>query len=203
MINETLIVKQYLDGKNINKRIIYRICFLLSKWYKENGVENKADIRKLILQWAKQNSIHIEININDCIDRAVENKRRLTTDNEIRISTSDVEEIKSRFDNKNVRLIALGILCYAKQFADINNEFDLHVYAFSDWLGIDPSNLINRYINEIVDYGYITKTASSTSSWRGVAKSKSPKYKINVPVSNVGEAIIQKNDIRKLYQELF
>ena len=82
MINETLLVKQYLNGENINEGIMYRICYLLSKWYKENGINSKLEIRNNIFNWAKENNVYIKINLNDCIDRATKNKRRLTGDNQ-------------------------------------------------------------------------------------------------------------------------
>ena len=50
MINETLLVKQYLNGENINEGIMYRICYLLSKWYKENGINSKLEIRNNIFK---------------------------------------------------------------------------------------------------------------------------------------------------------
>lgn len=203
MINETLLVKQYLNGENINEGIMYRICYLLSKWYKENGVNSKLEIRNNIFNWAKENNVYIKINLNDCIDRATKNKRRLTGDNPIRVSNKDVEEITRRFDNKNVRLIALGVLCYAKQFADQNNEFELPVTAFGDWVGISYTHIASRYMQELIDYDFIEKKTFSPSMWRGSVKSKSPIVKIKVPIINDGEYQIVNNDIRKLYHNIF
>lgn len=203
MINETLIVKRYLEGKDIDADLTYRSCFLLTKWYRENGVENKFEIRKRIFHWASDNGIYININVNDCIDKAIKNERRLTSDNPIRISKADIQEIKDRFDNRNTRLVALGMLCYAKQFANQNSEFSLPIIAFSKWIGIAYNHLSSRYIPELIDYEYVSKKEQPTFSWRGVTKSRSPVFKIKVPIVNEGEWVIENNDIRKLFNDIF
>lgn len=204
MIDETLLVKDYLEGKNINKKISYRMCYLLSKWYKENGIDNKYEIRKLILSWANKYNLYLNINLNDCITKALDNNRRLTYDNPIRISDDDILEIKERFDGNNVRLVALGFLCYAKQFANQDGEFEIPIGAFGIWLGIDSSNIINRYIPELIDFSYIKKVEPAVvRTYKGITRSKMTKYKMNVPIRNNGEYEIKNNNIRLLYDEIF
>lgn len=203
MINETLIVKRYLEGKDIDTDLTYRICFLLTKWHRENGVDSKYEVRKKIFQWAKENGVYLRINVNECIDKAFRNERRLTSDNPIRISAGDVEEIKARFDTKNTRLIALGMLCYAKQFANQNNEFSLPITAFSQWIGIAYTHVNGRYLPELIDYEYVSKKTQKTGTWKGSARTRSPIFKIHVPIVNEGQWVLENNDIRKLFNEIF
>lgn len=203
LINETLLVQDYLEGKGINKSIIYRICFLLTKWYKEHGCSSKLEIRSKIFEWANFYGVFIPINLNDCISKALENPRRLTSDNPIRVNDEDVLEITKRFDRQNVRLVALALLCYAKQFANQDNEFKLPITAFGDWIGIAYNNVAARYMPEIIDFGFVSKGESQTRSWRGSAKSESPTFRMCFPIENSGRHILQGNDVRKLYQEIF
>ena len=203
MINETILVQKYLNGEEIDTDILYRICFLLAKWFKENGCESKLCIRENIFAWANKYGVYIDINLNDCIDSAVKNTRRLTGDNPIKISKADIHEITRRFDRRNTRLIALGILCYAKQFADQNNEFMLPMQAFGKWIGIQYNHVSERYMQELIDYDYVVKKTAAVLSWRGFTKQKSPTFKIKVPIRNEGEWEIHENDIRKLYFEIF
>ena len=59
MINEILEVQEYLDGKNINKKCLYRTCFMLAKWYKQQGLSN-VEIREKIFEWGKKYNIYIK-----------------------------------------------------------------------------------------------------------------------------------------------
>lgn len=203
MINEIMIVKDLLNGKNINTKTTYRNCFLLSKWFREYEGKDKLEIRMSIFDWAKTNHIYLNINLNDCIDNALSNSRRLTSDNKIRISGKDIQEINMRFDNKNVKRIALGLLCYAKQFADQDGVFSLPMVAFGEWVGISYTHISTRYINELIDYKFIERKSSARKSWNGKVLSGSPEFKILVPLYNDGEFELDGNDIKDLYTRVF
>lgn len=206
MINETLEVKEYLNGENINKDCLYRICYLLSKYCKENGIVDKLDIREFIFDWANLQKINISISLNNCITNAVNDKKRLTNNNFIYISETDIEEIKKRFDTKNSRLLSLSLLCYAKQFADSNNEFEISLASLSNWTGIIRQHISSRYIPELIDFRYISKVRSGSVksfTWDSSAKSKMNKYKILVPIENSGSNILCDNNIKELYLKIF
>lgn len=206
MINETILVQQYLDGNNITKNCLYRICFFLAKWYKQQGVKDKFQIRSNIFEWANKYGIYLSFNLNMCIDNAMTDTRRLTENVTVRISNEDVLEITKRFDNKKTRKVALAILCYAKTFADSNGEFKISLTALSDWVHIDPANMGSRYFRELIDYDYLSKIEAGTTKhtcWNNSAKTKMNKYKIVVPIRNTGDYILEDNNIDKLYDEIF
>lgn len=212
MINENILAQEYLNGENINKKILYRICFILSKWFKEHPDGNEKEeeislcIRRNIFKWAGANHIKIDFYLNACITKALDDPKRLTSDNPIRISKEDVGAIVERFDTHNVRLLALAMLCYAKQFADSNKQFSISLLALSDWTKIHSSAISGRHIKELVDFGYISKVNENLKealSWNNTCKNKINKYQIKVPISNVGEYTLEGNDILGLYKQIF
>lgn len=204
MINEVLEVQDYLEGRNINKRCIYRICYMLAKWYKQQGMSH-MDIRQSIFNWGKKYNIFITCNVNSIIYQALDDKTRLRDDIEIHISENDIKEITERFDSKNCRLMALAILCYAKCTANRDNEFNLSLLALSNWIGIDYNNLLKRHLPELVDFNYISRVDNNnkTYSWNKEVKNKSTALKIQVSVKNEGIYKLKDNNIRQLYLDIF
>lgn len=205
MINETLLVQQYINGENINNDILYRIYYLMAKYYKENGISNLSEIRQKLYEWKNKYNVKNSTYINNAIINALSDKRRLTTDNQIKVSVQDVEFIKSKFDTRNTRLAALALLCFAKQFADTNCEFDISISALGDWIHINKSNLSGRYLKELVDFEYITyeKQKTNHKAWMADVKSKVKKFKIMASIKNQGEYILRDNDILELYSRIF
>lgn len=203
MINEVLEVQGYLNGENINKKCLYRICFLLAKWFKQQGMSH-IEIRQAIFDWGKKYHIYIEYNVNSIIYQALEDKQRLKENVIIKINSNDIEEIKKRFDSRNSRLLALAILCYAKCNANRDNEFIISGLALSHWIGIKSTNLSGRHLPELIDFGYISKIdTEKTYTWNKKVKSKSLYLKINVNISNIGDFQLIENNIHDLYNQLF
>lgn len=204
LINEILEVQEYLDGKNINKKCLYRTCFMLAKWYKQQGLSN-VEIREKIFEWGKTYNIYIKYNVNSIIYQALEDKHRLRGDEAVvRISQSDIDEITRRFDSVPCRKTALGILCYAKVSADRDNEFNISALALSNWLNLNSGNLSALYLKELNDFEYIQKIKNEkTYSWDKNVKSNSLRMKLLVPIENKGDYILGNNDIEKLYDDIF
>lgn len=204
MINEILEVQNYLNGKDINKKCLYRICYMLAKWFKQQGL-SYIEIRQSIFEWGKKNDIYITCNLNSIIYKALSDKQRLREKIEVRISETDINEIKKRFDSKNCRKLALALLCVAKVSADSENIFSVSVTSLANWIGVDPGNCSTRYISELIDFDYIEKSnlPKVTYSWNGKVKSKSLTLKIKVPLFNNGNYILEDNNIKKLYSEIF
>ena len=206
MLNEIQEVQEYLDGKNIEKKCLYRICYLLAKWFAQQG-NNKIEIREHIFDWGKKYNIYINQNVNNIIYQALNDKRRLRGSDMVYINQQDINEINRRFDNKRVKLIALAILCYAKCFANEKGEVKISTVALAHWLKIDNSYLGKKAIREIIDFDYMHKIENSSSekffNWNGDIKSKSPVYKLHIPVVNSGDYCFNDNDIYKVYSELF
>ena len=206
MLNEIQEVKEYIDGKNITQKRLYRICYLLAKWYAQQG-KNKMEIRQEIFAWGKKYDIYINQNVNNIIYTALNDKRRLRGDDKIYISRRDIDEINKRFDNKKVKLTALAILCYAKCFSNDKGEVKISLLALGHWLGIDDSYLSKKVIKEILDFDFMKKLESTNGdlffNWGGNIKSKSPIFKLLVPVENNGDYCFNDNDIAKVYNDLF
>lgn len=185
---------------------MYRNCYLMAGMSHEYG-HTKLEARESIFKWANENGIFLELNVNNVVNKAYNDQKLLTSDvHKVHVSKKDIEEIKRRFDNKNVRIIALGFLCYAKQFADDNGEFELSMAAFGNWIGIHYTNILKRYLQELVDFDYIEKISMEkvkSMFWENSAKSKMNRYRIKVPIKNYGSYTLEGNDIRKLYNSIF
>lgn len=203
MINEVLEVEEYLAGKNISKKCLYRICYMLAKWYKQKGMSH-IEIRQAIFDWGKKHGVYITYNLNSIIYQALADKHRLRGKTEVWISESDIEEITKRFDSKNCRKLALAILCIAKVSADNENSFSAPVTALSNWVQIDAGSCSKRYLPEMIDFGYISKLDSEkVYSWKGKAKSTSSQFTILVPIDGCKGHLLKENNISGLYDEIF
>lgn len=201
MINEKLEVREYLDGKNINKACIYRICYMLAKWYKEQGLEN-ADIRSKIFEWANANKIYLEFNLNKLIYAAVADKIPLRGDVDVYISEADIEEIRKRFDSKNTRMLALALLAYAKACGVHNGECSVSLLAMANWLNMNHGNLSGRHFKELIDFGYISR-AELKHKWKSNSMSEMTRIRFLVPVTNdEGERVIN-NNITSIFYKHF
>lgn len=207
LINEILEIKEWLNGENINTRCMYRTCYMLTKWYKEQGL-SYTEIRDKIFAWGKENNVYIDFNLSSVVHRALEDYVPLRGDQTvIHINEDDVLEIKRKFDRKPYRKTALGILCYAKAVADEYNEFDISVLAFSYWLKTNIGNMSARYIKGLVADGYVKKiNKDKLFPWDKKTeppKSKSLRMEILVPIENNGDYILVGNDIDRLYSDIF
>lgn len=209
MINEILLVENLLDGKCIDKQCLFQHCFLIAKYYLQQGKEAK-EVRKLIFDWATKYRIHLdieELNVNRLIYKAMNDKRRLREDVSIKISHNDIKEITSRFDSKKTRKVALAILCYAKAAADRDNCFNLSVTALCSWIHVDYSHTLSKTLHELSLFEYIdyntNKQNQKTYTWGRMTRSKSSKFKLLVPIYNGGAYQLIDNDIDALFNECF
>lgn len=203
MINETLLVEEWLSGKNIDNLISYRMCYLISKWYYEHEITDMMKIRENILHWADVNKVKLDTNLNECISNALKNTRRLSSDNEIRINDNDIYEITRRFDRKNPRICALAFLCYAKQFADQNRIIEVPFVAFGRWIGISYNNINSRYLEELQNFKYLERYKGKNTKVISSHKTRSPKFRMLVPITNTGNYILKDNNILELYDTIF
>lgn len=205
MIDEIREVQEYLEGKNINKKCLHRVCFLLAMWYKEQGLNN-LEIRNEIFNWGNTYHVYFPFSVNSVIYQALEDKHRLRGKTDVYISEEDIWQIISRFDSKNCKLLALAILCYAKINANSDGEVNISTVAFSNWIGLQQSHISGRYIPELIDFDFMERCGSEESyfMWdKKVPLSKNRRYKIKVPLKNEGRYVLCENDIMALAQEVF
>lgn len=203
MIDEVLEVQEYLEGKNIDKKHLYRICFLLAKYYKEQGKEHK-DIRAAIFAWGKKYSVYITYDVNKIIYSAFADKTPLVGGVDVSVSQKDVELIRQWFDNETTRLVALAVLCYAKSRKAGTKEFPISFKELGVWLQITESMVNTRYIKELCDFGYVQRGGvRSPYSWDKSNKFKLSHLRLMHSYSQSGEYHLKGNDIRGLYREIF
>lgn len=203
MIDEVLEVRGYLNGENIDKKHLYRICFLLAKYYKEQGKEHK-DIRAAIFAWGKKYNVYITYDVNKIIYSAFSDKTPLVGSVNVSISEKDVELIKQWFDNPTTRLVALAILCYAKSRKAGAKEFPISFKELSLWLQINENLIAKRYIKELCDFDYAQRGGvRSPYSWDKTNKFKLSHIRLVHPYSAGGEYHLNGNDVKGLYREIF
>nr|WP_297935275.1 hypothetical protein [uncultured Lachnoclostridium sp.] len=208
MINEVLLVEDLLNGKGVNERCMYQHCYLMSKYFLQQGLD-PLTVKEKIFSWATGQNIFLdvtEINVNQIVYRAAHDKNRLRENTIVKISSHDLEEIKKRFDKPKTRKVALAFLCYAKAIANSDNEFNVSLLAFSNWLHLSYSSLRMTYLPELIFWGYLEKINASNKkiyAWDSKAKSNMQRFKFLVNFKNVGEHQLVDNNIDVLYDECF
>lgn len=156
MLNEKNEVLAILEGKRINKKRIYRSCYLLAKYFKSIGYDF-YQTRKEIFAWANKYGIFIIDDLNSIINRAYRDKNELIDEVSVSIGKQDLYEIIDRFDRYNARIAAFAIMCFAKVNANHNGEFQLSLIGLSNWIEVNYSVLVGRVIKELINFGYIKK----------------------------------------------
>lgn len=177
---------------------------MIAKWYSQEGL-SYVDIREKIFEWGNQYHVFIDCNVNSVITQALKDTKPLRSDSNIKISESDVYTIIKLFDKKSTRLVALAMLCYAKAFAEKNGEFVLSVSALANWIGMSNSNISDRILPELINFGYIEKVErkDTTFTWNKTVKIKASRFKMLVPVFNSGKYYLHDNNITELYDIIF
>jgi len=204
LLNEKNEITALLKGERINKKYTYRSCYLLAKYYKSLDYD-LIKIREEIFSWAKKYEIYITDDLNSIIQRVFKDKKELAENIEIKISNKDIEEIIKRFDRYNTRLTAFAILCFAKKHANKNGTFYMSRIGLSNWIGIKQTNLSNRHVKELIDFGYIEKITKNDIKHIKIKNKQVSKmliYKIKVSYLNIGEYIVEDYDIRKEFENI-
>ena len=205
MIDEIYEVNQYLEGKSVVLNNLYRVCWLMARWHREQG-HTRLETRNKIFEWGNRHNTYIKYNLNDILNRVydVENYISLKT-TKVKINRLDIDNINERFDNKKTKLVALSLLCYAKAKADKSGEFSISSVNLGAWLGINRKMLVNRYIKELIDFEYleIISKPSNNSRWNKPQDEQITRYRLNVPLHNSGDLHLVNNDMRVLFSQAF
>lgn len=204
MINEKREVEMYLNGEGVNKNILYRICYLLAKHYKEEGM-SRLDTRTALFDWANAHQIYVQYDLNSIINFVYDVDKRTLSDTEyVLFSSEDVAEINKRFDEHNVKLVAFALLAYAKRFANAKNEIVMGYHELANWVGIGESVVRKRIIKQLIDYEMVAIVKADKSLFKKHDKllSSRTRFKILIPVKDEGETKVG-NDIRGGFAKLF
>ena len=208
MIDERLVVLDLLDGVGINKNCIYGHCYLLAKYYLQVEGLNELDTRKKIFGWATKTKLYLntdEINVNQIIYKAQQDKTPLREKPILGISDVELRQIIIRFNKKKTRRIALAILCYAKAAGDKDGNFNISISGLANWLHCSRSSLY-EHINILKEYRFIEKQAKEgqRKSWNKKTKSQQGAYRILIPLSeDAADHYLFSNDIDTLTEECF
>lgn len=209
MIDEVFEIKEYLNGKKINERGRYRAAYLIARWFTQEGLDFCAT-RDAIFEWSKRTGNYIKYNVNDIVTGARACTDRLTDNVTICVSENDINHIVRLFDSRKARLLALAILCFAKQHANRDGVFNISMSALSDWIGISRAQISSNYLPELITLGYVERVESvqPVSRWHRdkelkTSRYKSTRLKINASLYNAGKYKMRNNDIEKLYDEIF
>lgn len=200
MIDEKQEALDYLDGKHIMADNMYRTCVMLARYYKDEGFGH-AKIRSSIFDWANRYHLYIRHDLNAIITYVMSSPMPLVA-NTVKINQRDREFISRITDNPKTQLIALAMLCYAKVYSDKQKEFHISCVSLGAWIGIHRSQIKRRYIRELIDFGYLEELEKPRNNYTW-ANPQSTRYRILAPVHNSGDYKLVRNDIYKLYREVF
>lgn len=201
MLNEQLEVRNYLDGINLNHHNPYRMCYMLAAYYRDEGLDC-MEIREKIFEFGSKYSVFFEFSVNSVINRVFNDNVPLLGDMKVYISENDINEIRRRFDNKNTRLLALALLAYGKIHANKIGECYVSMSAIANWLGMNYGNLLSRHLKELINFRYITKIDQQTRRAK-TYRSPMTRIRFNVPFNNVGETLVEDNNIVAIFNRYF
>ena len=205
MIDEVSEVKRYLNGEGLDdSQNYYRACYMVTKYYKKFGLTQKEIFQK-VSEWVANVGLKLSFSLMGCVSAAYANDLDLRSGKTVRVSQADAEHIREYSRNREDRRVALALLCCAKCFADKDGAFTVSSGALGSWLGMDSGNLRNRQIQHLMQYGFIERL-DDRDAFRGWKKSyyrHAYRYRLLVPYSAGGKWVLEQNDIRKLYEQVF
>ena len=202
MINEVFEAEQYLAGKNINKRCVYRMCYILAKYYLYQGFD-VINTREKVFDWANNNGVYINSSLSAIVYKASVDGVKLRENVRVFVSKDDIKEIERRFDTKNTKMIALAFLCYGKVAAGSDGECSISCTSLANWIGIDYSHLMSRYLPQMSAFKYVSKVENKKRKWVKDSKSEISKFKYHVDLKNEGEFELKDNNLAELFATVF
>ena len=63
LINARLEARQFIEGNNLNKRCVYHICYIMAKYYRDDGLSHEA-IRERLKEWEGKYGYYFEFDVN-------------------------------------------------------------------------------------------------------------------------------------------
>ena len=204
MFNEEEMVRSYLSGKKIPKTALDDCVFFISKYYKQQGL-NQIDVKKNILYWLKENNLYFK-DINNNIDNAFLTKTKLVDNFDVKINQDDINRINFVADFENSKKVALFLLIYAKIHSKDNGVFKIRVATMAEWININKTNLYRRYFKPLITYGFIEGFEQKSYNKFLIQKREEKRmpFKMLHHITNNGEYSICRNeDFEELFKEIF
>lgn len=204
MFNEIEAVKTYLEGDKIPLGAIDDCVFQIAKFCKDKGM-GKIETKTLVLDWIKRNNLRF-IDINNNIDNAYMTKSRLSGDFKIYINQQDIDRINFAADFSVSKKIALFLLVYAKINADPTGRFSIRIATMAEWVGVSKSNIYNRHIKPLIEYGFMEnmKDWSYVKYLKNKREEKYMELRIAHRLVNDGDFFIERNeDFDSLFAKIF
>lgn len=201
MIDEMAEVRAYLAGKKPTARTEYRCIYLLARYYVYCCGMDEPTATTRILDWGRHEvGYEFSIRVSRVVYYAIHKPRPLREDVTVFINDNDIAEIKARFAKRKIRLLALGMLAYAKCTADENSVFDVSVVGMADWLGLTLSS-VRRWLTILEECGFMQKITQRKRK----KKFRTPisKFKILIPLVNEGQYAIRDNNIADIAEAVF
>jgi hypothetical protein len=207
LLNEINEVKRLFSGDFNRTEGLYRDCFLLSKYYKEQGM-NAPQIRIALFKWAKESGVILDLDINGVITKAMDDKNKLTDKIEIYVSREEIKDILGTFDHPDVRLVAFCLLVFAKGRMSKNKMFDISLPGLSNWSGVSLSSMKKRILKELEIFGFMEKINADIKG-NSLSYNKTNKfymkhntYKLLFKVYDDKDFLVTDEDIRKEFEDI-
>ena len=177
---------------------------MITKYYRKLGLSKQETFAK-IAEWVRKYGLTFSFSLMSCVSAAYTSETELRCGATVKISQADADCIRMYSRNKNDREVALALMCCAKAFAGDDGSFVASAAALASWLGMAASNVRERQIRHLVDFGYVERLAGDTSlrGWRKNYYRNSMCFRMKVPVSKGGRWTLKYNDIRTLYEQVF
>lgn len=161
---------------------------------------NSLQVKEAITKWKTENHYWFHCNVLQAISHARKHNGEIRRDTTVYISDEDVYEINRRFENKNVKFLALAILAYAKATADKYGVCNISMVGLATWLDLDYTS-VKRWLNVMIEYAYLVKI--NVPKREGQIRNPVTQIRMLVPLKNDGRYVVHGNDIAALANELF
>jgi hypothetical protein len=206
VLNERNEINALLEGKRLDKKHTYHSCFMMCKYFINQGITDMYEIKLELKKWADKFGANIFTNdLNYLICRVIKENEPIVEQVEVRFSEQEIEDIKFRFDRYNSRLVAFSILAFAKEHMNRDKIFTIGHVALSNWIGVSRSQ-INQYITELINFKFIEKvTKENLVHFRYTNKvmSSSSYYKLLIKTYNEGDIIFLDDNVRNEFEKIF
>ena len=195
MIDEMAEVREYLGGKAPARKLEYRCTYMLARYFVNQGMDEQTATRE-ILRWGRDVGFHFTVRVSRVVYYALIKPRPLTDGVVVYINEDDIAEIRSRFRKPKIRLLALGLIAYAKaHLAEPGLQpgtFDISVIGLCDWLGLNRAS-VYRWLEKMAEEGFLKQTFVRKREKRMF--NPPSRFTLLIPLTNSGPYAVRENNV--------